>query len=250
MLEAAAEDPWEEPAQEPLIEEGSPTEELLPEEAVVAEEPSPDLPAEDESGVYDEAQQEPGPGTKHQLAERTKGLLEYLKDLLEVLPSDMRGEFEISGVKERLDHLIDQLEKAREGIPVEDRHEGLMARAEELRLHPRAPSSPQPLRPLDPRRSQVGRRKESDRRTIQERRHEDKDRSDVQQRRLESDRRLPTDRRSPPPAIEFPAHLPKDAAFLRLDDKGNPVEIAGIKVSAKLARLIEILRKERGRGNR
>lgn len=102
-------------------------------------------------------------------------------------------------------------------------------------------------RGADPRRSQVPRRSGIARRGGPERRVEDRRKTD---RRVSSDRRAGGDRRDgerrvPPPVVHFAGPIPPAAASVVVSSDGLPTEIAGVPVSPRLAKLIEIMRREK-----
>ncbi|MDP3176772.1 MAG: hypothetical protein Q8M76_02630, partial [Spirochaetaceae bacterium] len=169
-------------------------------------------------------------------------LFEYLRGLSDELPAEKRREFDASGLKDKMDGLIDKLREAadRESAPppVVPREPGvgLLAAGEARR------------RAMDPRRAPTGRRKSDrrervDRRGGADRRSSD-DRRNNNDRRGQADRRS-NDRRTPPPKMEIEGKIDDSVAPVTRAPDGTPIEIAGIRVSPRLARLIEIIRREK-----
>ena len=180
------------------------------------------------------------------LGDKALRLFEYLKGLSAGLPADKREEFEASGVKEKLEHLIDELSHP-ESLPgLEPQGHGLRELAEAARARPYVPPPP---RPVDPRRN-VSTRRTADRRGNPDRRSGILERRLALERRSQEDRRASVDRREPEPRIELPPEIPPEAVSLTLSAEGKPLEIAGLRVSPKLARLLDLLKAEKYRGTR
>jgi hypothetical protein len=170
-------------------------------------------------------------------------LFEYLKSLLNTLPKDKREEFAASGLKDRLDGIIGKLKPMLAAAsPGHDESEGLLAAGNKLRSEEpgAATGGAGKTRKVDPRRSADGRRSRGDRRSMDDRRMRST-------RREESDRRA-GERRTPPPVVELPSNIPPTAAEVVLGADGKPIEIAGLPISRRMAKLIEIIRKEKKHG--
>jgi len=90
----------------------------------------------------------------------------------------------------------------------------------------------------------------AERRSNPDRREGILDRRMALDRRSFEDRRSQRERREPEPTIDLPNEIPPEAAPLTMSEEGKPLEIAGIRVSPKLARLLEILKSEKNRGQR
>jgi hypothetical protein len=178
------------------------------------------------------------------LGDKSRRLFEYLKGLSSGLPPDKREEFEASGVRDKLEGLIDKLAHPENLVKAFSPARGLRERAEEARSRPYVPPPP---RPVDPRRERPTRRM-AERRAESDRRDGESDRRMIIDRRSSEDRRSQLDRREPEPIIDLPPAIPSDAVLLTLSEEGKPIEIAGIRVSAKLARLLEILKAEKYHG--
>ncbi|MEI6876760.1 MAG: hypothetical protein WCL50_16715, partial [Spirochaetota bacterium] len=241
-LEESEEHPWDdgnETGQD--LEEGRPE---APGEAEQAPRPKP--PG---SGSAPEGSAPAEPTPELPLSERALKLFEYLKGLSAVLPEEQREEFESSGVKDKLDGLIENLteETVAHGAP--ELPQGLRAKGDAARARAGAASKLMQLRPADPRREKSTRRSGGDRRNFVERREPDRDRREKAERRAADERRDPADRRFPPPKIELPSEVVRGIAHLKYGDDGAPFEVAGIRISPKLARLLEIVRKGKDRGN-
>ena len=256
-MEEEAEDIWngEEPGGEELGEE-----EILPaaEEAPPPESepaPAPEAAAEAGSpagapaGAEDKGGR-PGASEESLLGERAAKLFEYLKGLSEELPEEKRNEFEESGLREKLDGLIGKLAPEAEE---EGGAEAGPGAAGQGAAGPASEGGPSGLlataaaaRPYDPRRAPEGRRSGRERRAPQSnRRSGEPDRRRLGDRRQADDRRAETDRRTEPPKLELPESIPPEAAPVRTSPEGRPLEIAGLPVSPRIARLIEIMRREK-----
>jgi hypothetical protein len=209
-------------------------------------------------------------GSEDLLGRKTARLFEYLKGLSEELPAEARSEFEESGLRDKLDSLIGLLgEKSEdETLKVGLRNpQGLLNAAaaihEACLAQPGSASRPVPHKGLAStvpheasscgdglRRSAEGRRSGEDRRQKSERRQGDRRRGDDRRladdrRAAGGDRRSAVDRRSPPPAVDIPETITPGLAPVRLDAEGRPAEIAGIPISARMVKLIEIMRREK-----
>ena len=69
----------------------------------------------------------------------------------------------------------------------------------------------------------------------------------AEERRGSGNRRA-AERRGPVPEIDLKKPIPEGAAPLKLAPDGTPTEIAGISISPKMARLIQIMRREKEHG--
>ena len=258
-LDEEVEDIWGEP------EAGLPLDEELPAQAEPLGEAEPEV--EPEAGSEIEPAEEPAPSAEAPAPEATllaaataaapalgmpspkragsllgepaARLLEYLRDLSGDLPEDKREEFAASGLKEKMEGLIERLKSDLGAIkappPI-----GLLAAAGEAK------------RRFDPRRSPEGRRSGRERRAVPDRRDGPDRRSWVERRytddrRAGEDRRV-EDRRSPPPVFDLPPTIPPSVASVKAAPDGTPTEIAGMAVSPRLARLIAIIRREKADG--
>ncbi len=176
---------------------------------------------------------------KELLGPKTASLLEYLEGLSGALPRDKLAEFESSGLKAKMDSLIERL-KTGPGSRLAARPApppiGLLAAGEASR-------KTDPRRSPQGRRSGLERRAEDNRRAAKDRRQRG-ERRGIAERRERSDRRS-GDRRAPPPRLDLPPTIPPGAAPVVVAPDGMPSEIAGIPVSPRLARLIEIMRREK-----
>ena len=179
------------------------------------------------------------------LGEPTVRLLEYLKGLADQLPPDKKVEFDVLGLKAKIDDLIGKInreaERDQKPPPVLRRERGFGLL-----------SSGEALRGLDPRRSALGRRTVVDRRTDEDRRAE-RARRKVDERRNSDERRAresrrASERRGPIPEVHFGAHIPKDTAPVTVASDGTPTEIAGMVISSRMAKLIQIMRREKNNG--
>ena len=177
----------------------------------------------------------------------TAQLLEYLKSLSEALPPEKQEEFRSSGLEGKIDGLIESLST---GAETEEEGESpqepsLLASGERKRQS----SGEGADRAADPRRSPSPRRSGTDRRADFERRVEDRRKAD---RRGEADRREGEERRRgerrvPPPLLDFAGPIPPETASVVISSDGLPMEIAGVRVSPRLAKLIDIMRRDKGR---
>lgn len=264
-MEEEAEDIWngeepggEEPGEEeilPAAEEAPPPESEPAPESDSQPTATPEAaaeagsPAGPPSGAADEGGQ-PAASEESLLGERAAKLFEYLKGLSEELPEEKRNEFEESGLREKLDGLIGKL------APEAEEEGGAEAGPETAGQGAAGPVSeggPSGLlataaaaRPHDPRRAPEGRRSGRERRAPQSnRRSGEPDRRRLGDRRQADDRRAELDRRSEPPKLELPESIPPEAAPVRTSPEGRPLEIAGLPVSPRIARLIEIMRREK-----
>ena len=61
---------------------------------------------------------------------------------------------------------------------------------------------------------------------------------------------MPADRRDPPPLLELPPELPPEAAPVTFAEDGKPIEIAGVRISERMAKFLEILKRGKDRGPR
>jgi len=172
------------------------------------------------------------------LGEPTARLLEYLKGLADELPPEAKEAFDVAGLKDKIDDLIGKIktesERAAEAAAprIHENGFGLLSAGEALR------------KASDPRRSAQGRRSGSERRTPRDRR-EKHDRRNVGERRgLRPDRRS-GERRGPVPAIDLSEPIDAEAATVKLAADGTPTEIAGLTISPRMARLIEIMKREK-----
>jgi tetratricopeptide (TPR) repeat protein len=240
-LEEEAEDIWDEAPPE-LSEESEPP-------AAQGVSSAPEVPPAEApcgegavgAGNSASAAESPSPGGGEPLlGEPTARLLEYLKGLLGDLSEDKREEFETSGLKERMEGLIERLKSGPES------HTGVVPPPVGLLASGEAKRRSDPRRSPDGRRSGQERRTESDRRDGPDRRSW-VERRFVEERRAGCDRRE-GDRRVPPPALDLPATIPPEAVPVKMSPDGTPTEIAGISVSPRLARLIEIMRREKDNG--
>ncbi len=179
------------------------------------------------------------------LGEPTARLLEYLKGLADQLPPEKKEEFDVSGFKSKIDDLIGKIkqeaERSREPPPVIPRESGFGLL-----------SAGQALRAADPRRAAEGRRSLQERRAVPERRDE-KDRRKVMERRTTGERREKNDRRGgerrePVPEIDLSEPIPKEAAPVTKAPDGTPTEIAGIAISPRMARLIQMMKRGKKNG--
>jgi hypothetical protein len=166
------------------------------------------------------------------LGEPTARLLEYLKGLADELPPEKKEEFDVLGLKEKLDDLIGKIkgeaERSKEPPPVLQRESGygLLSSVESLRVS-------------DPRRSALGRRSGT------ERRRDERRKSD--ERRDSADRRA-GERRGPVPEIKLGERVRREAAPVKVAPDGTPTEIAGIAISPRMAKLIQLMRQEKKNG--
>ncbi|HET7839923.1 MAG TPA: hypothetical protein VFL04_09185 [Rectinemataceae bacterium] len=154
----------------------------------------------------------------------------------------------MSGLEDKLDGLIRRIKEAAEHASTASeearRPYGLLAQGERQRALSAA-------RPEDPRRSKEGRRSGHERRGAPERRspadRRSSDRRVAEDRRLAPERRQ-GDRRSKPPIVPSLGRAAAAIRDLRSGPEGLPTEIAGMPVSPRLARLIEIVRREKTHG--
>jgi len=169
-------------------------------------------------------------------------LLEYLKGLADELPPEKRDEFDVLGLKNKIDDLIGKInqeaERSREPPPTPPRERGFGLLSSGLAL-----------RDSDPRRSAEGRRAGTERRDDDNRRAELERRKAIERRasdeRREGSNRRGGERRGPVPEIDLSKPIPKDAAPLKVGPDGNPTEIAGMVISPRMARLIKMMRQEK-----
>jgi hypothetical protein len=256
-FEEEPEDIWSEDTSEPEApHEGAPQQEAVHDEGAaqgVEEEPVEQSDLSDRQAEGGEAvstvQSEAG-ADEPLLGTPTARLLEYLKSLSEDLPPEKREEFRASGLEEKIDGLIGSLSKSPEE---EEKVEtdsaaafepSLLAAGEKRR---QAADVADAGRRADPRRSQVARRSGAERRGTPDRRIDDRRKAE---RRVSSNRRVGADRRdgerrAPPPVMDFAEHIPAGAASLVVSAEGLPTEIAGVPVSPRLAKLIEIMRRDK-----
>jgi hypothetical protein len=193
--------------------------------------PSDEAPSPSEGGAAAAG----GPSEKGELlGEKAAKLFEYLKGLSSELPAEKQDEFEESGLRDKIDSLISSLKEAEASTAKAP--QGLLGLAQQRR-------------PYDPRRSPEGRRSGDDRRRSTDRRGNN-ERRIREERRSGRDRRdEDNDRRTPPPTMDdIPEKIPPEVAPVRMGPDGKPLEIAGMQVSPKLARLIEIIRREKADG--
>jgi hypothetical protein len=92
----------------------------------------------------------------------------------------------------------------------------------------------------------LGRRAGLERRKHGERRSEKNDRRQVVERREKPDRRA-SERRGPVPEIDLSAPITPEAAPIVVAPDGTPTEIAGLTISPRMAKLIRIMRQEKGK---
>ncbi|HTX72094.1 MAG TPA: hypothetical protein VMC79_04645, partial [Rectinemataceae bacterium] len=250
-LEEEPEDIWaEEPqgAEAPEIPEGAETEPAdLPADrtpdSAEAGSSSPDRNATAAAGAQPDGQ---GSEEEPLLGPPTARLLEYLKSLSDQLPPEKREEFHSSGLDDKIDGLIKELEN--EEAPEEELEPSLLARGAQKRS---GGTEAAPRRKADPRRSPLGRRGGAERRHSTERRQSERrqaDRRTTPERRAGAERR-DGDRRVPPPVVDIAGPIPAESVSVKVSPSGMPTEIAGIPVSPRLARLIEIARREKGQSS-
>jgi hypothetical protein len=166
------------------------------------------------------------------LGEPTARLLEYLKGLADELPPEKKEEFDILGLKDKIDDLIGKInresERSQEPPPVQERESGYGLL-----------SSGESLRASDPRRSALGRRSSAERRKDERRKSNE--------RRDSADRRA-GERRGPVPEMDFSAGMHREAASMKVAPDGTPTEIAGMAISPRMAKFIQIMRQEKKNG--
>jgi len=170
------------------------------------------------------------------LGEPTARLLEYLKGLADELPPGKKEEFDVEGLKTKIDDLIGKIkreaERSREPPPVLTRESGFGLL-----------SAGQALRAADPRRSAEGRRSLAERRAENDRREREERRKRGERR--ESVDRREGERRGPVPSIDLSIPISKDAAPVTVAADGTPTAIAGVSISPRMAKLIQIMRREK-----
>jgi hypothetical protein len=171
-------------------------------------------------------------GEEPLLGEPTARLLEYLKGLADELPPEKKEEFDVLGLKEKLDDLIGKIkgeaERSKEPPPVLQRESGygLLSSGESLRVS-------------DPRRSALGRRSGTERRRDERRKSNE---------RRDSAGRRAGERRGPVPEIKLGERIRREAAPVKVAPDGTPTEIAGIAISPRMAKLIQLMRQEKKNG--
>ena len=179
---------------------------------------------------------EPSGAEEPLLGEPTARLLEYLKGLADELPPEKREEFDVSGFKRKVDDLIGKIKReaelSREPPPVLPRESGFGLL-----------SAGQAMRVSDPRRGAEGRRALAERRA-------EKDRREREERRKRGERRESVDRRGgerrgPVPELELSGLISREAAPVTVAPDGTPTEVAGVAISPRMAKLIQIMRREK-----
>lgn len=246
-MEAEEAEPEPEYIEKPDLGEESESEEALsealeldeePEDIWDAEhpEPEPELLEQRDQPLPPEPQAAPAPSEKPEeplLGEPTARLLEYLKGLADELPPDKKEEFDVEGLKAKIDDLIGKIkveaERAKLPPPVVKREKGFgLLSSGEAKLA------------SDPRRSALGRRTGAERREAEDRRAE-------RERRESFDRRA-GERRGPVPEIRLSEPISKEAATVKVAPDGTPTEVAGLMISPRMAKLIQIMRREKNDG--
>ena len=219
---------FDEPA--PVPEGAPPSEEGLEEATGGHPEPSREKPAQ---GGTEQPSAGEGKGRAKEeplLGEPTARLLEYLKGLADELPPGKKEEFDVEGLKTKIDDLIGKIkreaERSREPPPVLTRESGFGLL-----------SAGQALRAADPRRAAEGRRALAARRA-------ENDRRAREERRKWGERRE-GERRGPVPSIDLSIPITRDAAPVTVADDGTPTAIAGVSISPRMAKLIQIMRREK-----
>jgi hypothetical protein len=181
-------------------------------------------------------QAEPPAADEPLLGGPTARLLEYLKGLADELPPEKREEFDVSGFKSKIDDLIGKIKReaelSREPPPVLQHESGFGLL-----------SAGQAMRGSDPRRGAEGRRMLAERRAERDRR-EREERRKKGERRESVDRRT-GERRGPVPEIDLSEPISKEAAQVTVAADGTPTEIAGVAISPRMAKLIQIMRREK-----
>ncbi len=188
-----------------------------------------------------------------------------MKGLADELPPEAKEAFDVDGLKEKIDDLIGKIKKeaelatepppppppAREsGFGLLSAGEAWRSSAESRRQPGESPAAPDaPVRALDPRRGPEGRRSRSERRAPADRRSL-ADRRGKAERRESDDRRDSSDRRSgerrePVPEIDLSEPIDPRAATVKLAPDGTPTEVAGLPISPRMAKLIQIIRREK-----
>ena len=66
------------------------------------------------------------------------------------------------------------------------------------------------------------------------------------ERRGDDANRRSDERRGPVPEIDLSEPIPPDAAPVKVAADGTPTEVAGMIISPRMAKLIEIMRREKG----
>lgn len=184
-------------------------------------------------------------GAEALLGEPTAELLEYLKSLTDDLPPEKKEEFDVEGLKSKIDDLIGKIKREAELAeepPASSPREsgvGLLMAGEALRASESSEAQ-------DPRRAALGRRAGRERRKPADRRDARNDRRETSERREIQDRRA-SERRGPIPEIDSNARISPDAAPVVVSSDGTPTEIAGLTISPRMAKLIRIMRQEKGR---
>jgi len=236
-LEDEPEDIWSEDSTEKValpVEEPPQIEESPPQQA----EPGPVEAAEPAA----EPSQEGERPQESLIGEPAVRLLEYLKGLADELPPNKQEEFDVPALKLKIDDLIGKLkkesERSKEPPPILPRERGVGLLA-----------SGGALRDSDPRRSGLGRRAGIERREAEKRRdrverRKEEDRRNQNDLGISVDRRL-GERRGPVPAIDLSEPISREAAEMKLGADGNPTEIAGLTISPRMAKLIQIMRREK-----
>ena len=254
MLEEGAE-PDLEPAERPALEPESEGEE----QAEEGGEPAEGLAPEDarsapvEGAGYESGESEcPG--------EEIADLLSYLRDLTESLPEDKRRELEESGVTLKMDEIIQALGDG----DLESKDETTRLAAEDklgkaaAALESTMPGASSLLRDAQNRadRRAEDRRTGEDRRAAPTERRAWMDRRDGGDRRLDARRRQPDrrlDERAAVPVSGEPgsgAGVPEAEGSVVFDPQGRPTEVCGVPISSKLAKLFDIMRREKGHGRK
>jgi hypothetical protein len=171
------------------------------------------------------------------LGEPTAKLLAYLKSLSEELPPAKKEEFTASGLRDKIDELIGKLSAA--SLAERGMTEALTA--------DEGGSDSGGGRIADPRRAADRRHPGEDRRWLRERRSGER-RSGLDRRvegsRREGDRRG-GERRTSAPTIDLSESITPESASVKRAPDGTPTEIAGFKISPRLAKFIGIIKRSK-----